>query len=83
MSARNGFTLVELCIVLLILSLLLGLGIPGYKHWVERAGEYESQRHLEDPLRYQMKTGKPCPVFDRQTAGIPPDLLALCPPTKP
>lgn len=79
----RGYSLVEFAIVLLVLALILGFGIPGYKHWIENAEELdERQRAGYSEHAYQMKTGKPCPTFVWQAANIPPDLLELCPPLK-
>lgn len=76
----KGFTIIEMMIVFLIIALLLGFGIPGYKHWHERATELDQrQRDGIDSIEYEMKTGRPCPNKLWQQSGIPADLLALCP----
>ncbi len=36
-SARSGFTLIEMMIVLVILGLLAGIGIPAYMNYAKRA----------------------------------------------
>ena len=42
MNRQKGYNLIELAVVLLILSLLLGAGIAGFKNYRERA-EFLSQ----------------------------------------
>ena len=36
--AQKGFTLTELLVVVLIVSILVGVGLPGYREFVQRSG---------------------------------------------
>ena len=82
-TKQRGFSLIEFAIVLFILALILGgiMGTGAWEHFIDRAEELdERQRAGFDDVAYELKTGKPCPVHKRQIAGVPADLLALCPP---
>ncbi|MBN1684791.1 MAG: prepilin-type N-terminal cleavage/methylation domain-containing protein [Gammaproteobacteria bacterium] len=37
MNADQGFTMIELLIVVAIIGILVSIGIPSYKHYIERA----------------------------------------------
>jgi len=42
----DGFTLIELMIVVLILSVVLGIGVPGYRQYVQRANRADGTTAL-------------------------------------
>lgn len=45
-AAGRGVTLVELLVVVLILSIVLGLGVPGYRQYVMRANRTDATAAL-------------------------------------
>jgi len=45
-AARPGFTLLELMIALLILSILIGLALPGYERYMQRGHRADAVRML-------------------------------------
>ena len=40
--SQNGFTLTELLVVVLIVSILVGVGLPGYRDFVQRSGRTDA-----------------------------------------
>ncbi len=48
MMLRNdkGFTLIELMIVVVVLSIVLGLGVPGYRQYLQRANRADASTSL-------------------------------------
>jgi prepilin-type N-terminal cleavage/methylation domain-containing protein len=50
-SGQNGFTLLEVVVVLALLALLLGLVMPGLQRTVKRERERSSMRQLTTALR--------------------------------
>lgn len=45
-KVQRGFTLIELVIVILLMSIVLGLSIPGYRHYTARAGHIDASNAL-------------------------------------
>jgi type IV pilus assembly protein PilE len=45
-STQKGFTLTELLIVVLIVSILVGIGLPGYRDFVQRSGRTDATAAL-------------------------------------
>jgi type IV pilus assembly protein PilE len=45
-NSRNGFTLLELLIAMLILGILLGIALPSYQRYVQRGQRAEAVRLL-------------------------------------
>ena len=43
---RAGFSLIELLIVVVIVSLLIGIGVPGYRQYVQRANRTDATAAL-------------------------------------
>ena len=44
--AQKGFTLTELLVVVLIVSILVGVGLPGYREFVQRSGRTDATTAL-------------------------------------
>jgi type IV pilus assembly protein PilE len=45
-NKQQGFTLIELMIVVLISSILIGIGVPGYRNYVMRASRVDATMAL-------------------------------------
>lgn len=45
-APRSGFTLIEMMITVLLLSIVLGLSIPGYRQYVQRANRTDATADL-------------------------------------
>ena len=45
-NKQQGFTLIELMIVVLIASILIGIGVPGYRNYVIRASRVDATMAL-------------------------------------
>jgi len=86
MNKAKGFSLIELAIVLVILSLLLGGSFLGFSMLKEQAGKHGagSTKQVElDEIMYEIKTGKPCPKKGLVKGnGKKIGLLKHCPDTK-
>ncbi len=85
MKASRGYSLLELAIVLVVLSLLLGGILSGYGIWRDRAEELSNRPVSEeeyDTLLYELKTGKTCPRKGLLKGnGKKIGLLKFCPDT--
>ena len=85
MRGARGYSLIELAIVLVVLSLLLGGMLSGYGLWKDRAEELSNRPIAEqeyDKLLYELKTGKPCPKKGLlKGKGKKVGLLKFCPDT--
>ena len=81
----RGYSLIELAIVLVVLSLLLGGMLAGFGIYKDRAEELSNQPVTEeeyDTLIYELKTGKPCPKKGLTKGnGKKVGLLKFCPDT--
>ena len=64
MNRQKGYTLVEIAIVLVIISLLVPTIMFAFQTWKTRAEEL-ADRPIDqsefNELLYELKTGKPCP----------------------
>ncbi len=69
MKMQEGFTLVELMIVVVVLAILIGVGMPAYNDYVTRGklleatsglsdGRIKMEQRFQDALSY---VGAPCP----------------------
>lgn len=45
-AAQQGFTLIELMIVVVVVAILVGIGLPGYRGYVSRAQRADGQSAL-------------------------------------
>ncbi len=45
-ARRNGFTLIELLIVVAIVSIITGLGVAGYRQYIQRANRVDAKAAL-------------------------------------
>lgn len=64
MFKSKGYSLIEIAIVLVVISLLFGGMTHAFMRWTERAEELANQpvgQDEFDELVYELKTGKPCP----------------------
>jgi type IV pilus assembly protein PilE len=48
MKSTNGFTLIELMIVVMIIGVLMGIGLPSYRDYVLRSHRTDAQSSLID-----------------------------------
>ena len=85
MNRIKGYSLVELAMVLVIISLLFGAVPSAWTAWKERAAELGEKPVAEeefDTLLYELKTGKPCPKKGLvKGKGKKLGLLKFCPDT--
>lgn len=85
MNRQKGYTLVEIAIVLVIISLLLGAMPAAFNAWRDRAEELSDKPMASeefDELVYEIKTGKPCPKKGLMKGnGKKIGLLKFCPDT--
>ncbi len=49
----NGFTLIELVLVLLITAILMGIAIPIYQYFLKKAKQVEAQLALKEIVRLE------------------------------
>ena len=86
MNRQKGYSLIEIAIVLVVISLLLGAMPAAFNAWRVRAEELSDKpMNAEDydELVYELKTGKPCPKKGLiQGKGKKVGLLKFCPDTK-
>lgn len=64
MKYAKGYSLIELAIVLVIISLLLGGAFVAFPHWKEQAAKYGADNPNQEEfgeMMYELKTGKRCP----------------------
>ena len=85
MKRQGGYSLIELAIVLVVLSLLLGGMLTGASLWRERAEELSNRpmgAEEYDEMLYELKSGKPCPKKGLLKGnGKKIGLLKFCPDT--
>jgi len=85
MRTARGYSLIELAIVLVVLSLLLGGMLAGFGIYKDRAEDLSNRPVSEeeyDTLLYELKTGKPCPRKGLTKGnGKKVGLLKFCPDT--
>lgn len=85
MKRQGGYSLVEVAIVLVIISLMLGAIPAAFSAWKERAEELSDKPMAAeqfDKLVYELKTGKPCPKKGLVKGnGKKIGLLKFCPDT--
>ena len=64
MNKQKGYTIIEIAVVLVIISLLVPTITHAFQTWKARA-EQLADRPIDqeefDELMYELKTGKPCP----------------------
>ena len=86
MTKVKGYSLIELAIVLVVISLLLGGMSHAYLRWKERAEDLADRPVSQsefDELIYELKTGKPCPKKGLMKGnGKKVGLLKHCPDTE-
>ena len=64
MNKARGYSLIEVAIVLVVISLLLPVITYSFIHWKERAEQLSTSpedAEAFDEILYELKTGKPCP----------------------
>jgi type IV fimbrial biogenesis protein FimT len=66
MKREQGFTLIELMITIIILSVLLGLAIPGFSRWLPNYRLRGAARDIYSNLQYAKMTA----VKDRAGCGV-------------
>lgn len=66
MKKEQGFTLLELVITIVILSVLLGLAIPGFSRWIPNYRLRSAARDIYSNLQYAKMTA----VKDRAGCGL-------------
>ena len=66
MKREQGFTLLELMVTILILSVMLGLGIPGFSRWLPNYRLKGAARDIYSNLQYAKMTA----VKDRASCGV-------------
>ena len=85
MNRSKGYSLVELAMVLLIISLLFGAAPTAWTAWKARAEELAEKpvtKEEFDTLLFELKTGKPCPKKGLVKGnGKKIGLLKFCPNT--
>ena len=73
-KANKGFTLTELLVVVLIASILVGLGLPGYRSFVIRGGRTDATTALMKLAASQEKFYLQNGIYasNAQLAALPP-----------
>jgi type IV pilus assembly protein PilE len=71
---QKGFTLTELLVVVLIVSILVGLGLPGYRDFIQRSGRTDASTALLKMQALQEKFYLQNGIYasNAQLAGAPP-----------
>ena len=80
MTFGRGFSLIELLIVILILSVVIGLAIPGYRQYVLRANRSDATTTLlriaAAQERFYLQRNRYA-ANDAELAGVPPNGLGI------
>lgn len=71
---QKGFTLTELLVVVMIVSILVGMGLPGYRDFIQRSGRTDASTALLKMQALQEKFYLQNGIYasNAQLAGAPP-----------
>jgi type IV pilus assembly protein PilE len=71
---QKGFTLTELLVVVLVVSILVGLGLPGYRDFIQRSSRTDASTALLKMQALQEKFYLQNGIYasNAQLAGAPP-----------
>lgn len=70
----QGFTLIELMIVVVILGILSAIALPTYTEYVKRSSRGDAQAVLRESSTYMQRFYSANNRYDRSVAGNPPTL---------